>query len=132
MHLSEGAGVGSYIPALGLDKVEEWMSSLDDDLFGGGRTRTRQSRAQKGAERHAYAKDMAENDDLALADVQSEEDPHSLDISVVQLRTLQLTDIALEAVDEQQMVNLVQLELVSPEGMGCCIAFGPHLDMMRR
>ena len=74
------------------------MSSLDDDLFGGGRTRTRQSRAQKGAERHAYAKDMAENDDLALADVQSEEDPHPLDISAVQLRTLQSTDIALEVV----------------------------------
>ena len=33
----------------GVDKVDEWMSSLDADLFGGGRTRTQQSRAQKCA-----------------------------------------------------------------------------------
>ena len=56
----------------GVDEVNGWMSSLDDDLFGGGRTRTRQSRAQKRAERHAYVKDMAESDDSALADFQSE------------------------------------------------------------
>ena len=74
------------------------MSSLDDDPFGRGWTRTRQSRAQKRAERHAYVKDMAESDDSAFADVQSEEDPHSLDISAKQLRTLQSTDITLEAV----------------------------------
>ena len=82
----------------GVDKVDGWMSSLDDDLFGGGRTRTRQSRAQKRAERHAYAKDMAESDDPALADVQSEEDSHPLDISAEQLRTLQSTDSTLEAI----------------------------------
>ena len=34
----------------GVDEGDEWMSSLDDDLFGRGRTRTRQSRAQKRAE----------------------------------------------------------------------------------
>ena len=34
----------------GVDEVGEWMSSLDDDLFGGGQTRTRQSRAQKRAD----------------------------------------------------------------------------------
>ena len=82
----------------GVDEVGEWMSSLDDDLFGGGQTRARQSRAQKRAERHAYAKDMAESDDPVLADVQSEGDSHPLDISAEQLRTLQSTDITLEAV----------------------------------
>ena len=56
------------------------------------------SGAQKRAERCAYAKDMAESDDSALADVQSEEDSHPLDISAEQLRTLQSTDITLEAV----------------------------------
>ena len=70
----------------------------DDDPFGGGRTRTQQSRAQKHAELHSYAKDMAERDDSALADVQTEEDSHPLDISAEQLRTLQSTDITLEAV----------------------------------
>ena len=82
----------------GVDEDKGWMSSLDDDLFGGERTRTRQSTAQKRAERHGYAKDMAESDDSALADVQSEEDSHPLDISAEQLRTLQSTDITLEAV----------------------------------
>ena len=56
------------------------------------------SGAQKRAERHAYAKDMAESDHLALADVQSEEDSHPLYIYAEQLRTLQSTDIALETV----------------------------------
>ena len=56
------------------------------------------SGAQKRTERHAYAKDMAESDDSALVDVQSEEDSHPLDISAEQLRTLQSTDITLEAV----------------------------------
>ena len=74
------------------------MSSLDDDLFDGGWTRTRQSRAQKRAKRHAYAKDMTESDDSALADAQSEKDSHPLDISAEQLRPLQSTDITLEAV----------------------------------
>ena len=69
-----------------------------DDLFGEGRIGTRQSRAQKPADRHAYAKDMAEGDDPALPDDQSEEDSHPLDISAEQLRTLQSTDITLEAV----------------------------------
>ena len=41
---------------------------------------------------------MAERDDLALANVQSEEDSPPLDISAEQLRTLQSTDITLEAV----------------------------------
>ena len=56
------------------------------------------SGAQKRAELHAYAKDMAESDDSALADVQSEEDSHPLDISAEQLRTLQSSDITLETV----------------------------------
>ena len=82
----------------GVDEVDEWMSSLDDDLFSGGRTRTEQSRAQKRAEQHAYAKDMAENEDSALANIHSEEDSHPLDIYAEQLRTLQSTNITLEVV----------------------------------
>ena len=34
----------------GVDEVDGCMPSLDDDLFGRERTRTRQSRAQKGAD----------------------------------------------------------------------------------
>ena len=83
----------------------EWMSSLDDDLFGSGRTRTRQSRAQKCAQRHAYAKNMAESDESVWSDVQSEEDSHPLDISVKQLRTLPSTDITLEAVRQAEGVG---------------------------
>ena len=41
---------------------------------------------------------MAESDDLALADVRSEEGLHPLDISAKQLRTLQSTEITLDAV----------------------------------
>ena len=74
------------------------MASHDDDLFCEGRTRSRQSRVQKHAEQHAYAKDMAQNEDSALADVRSEEASHLLDIYAEQLRTLQSTNIALEAV----------------------------------
>ena len=34
--------------------------------------------------------------------------------------------------DEQQMDNLAQKELDFSEGMSCCIAFGPRLDVTRR
>ena len=81
----------------GVDKVDEWMAS-HDDLFCEGRTRSRQSRVQKHAERHAYAKDTAQNEDSALADIRSEEASHPLDIYAEQLRTLQSTNITLEAV----------------------------------
>ena len=75
---------------------------------------------------------MAESDDLALANVQSEEDSPPLDISAEQLRTLQSTDITLEAVRRAADGQPWRQELVSFEGMGCCITFGPRLDVTRR
>lgn len=82
----------------GIDEASEWMSRLDDDLFGGGQTKDQQSRAQKHAERCSYAKDMAGADDQTLEEDVESEMSHPLDISAEQMRTLQATDTTLEAV----------------------------------
>ena len=80
-----------------IEEVGEWMSNLEDDLFR-GRTRTQRSRAQKREERRSYARVMAEEDASAVDDGPSEKGSHPLDISADQLRTLQSSDMTLEAV----------------------------------
>lgn len=75
------------------------MPRFDDDLFEGGQVRACQPRAQKRAECHAYAKDMALNENPPLPDVhvEPEQDSHPLDISTGELGALQATDTTLDA-----------------------------------
>ena len=68
----------------GIDEASEWMSRLDDDLFEGGQTKARESRAQKHTEQRSYAKDMAGADDQTLEEDVESEMSHPLGISAEQ------------------------------------------------
>ena len=68
---------------------------------------------------------MAESDDFSLADVRSEEGLHPLDISAKQLRTLQSTEITLDAVRRAGGVGFFERD-------GLLYCLGPHLDVMRK
>ena len=93
------------------DKFKSWIQDLDHNLFEGGLVKRLLMRGQKRKNRQACWKDKTQTDDASTMDATDIPKPdngesedhilkHALDISADELRTLQATDMTLDAIRE--------------------------------
>ena len=89
---SEASVTGIDEPSLA---GSEWLNTFDEELFEGGRERTRPSRSQKRAERQKHWEPTAVEEER---DTPLDISRHALDISAGELKSLQEKDASLDAV----------------------------------